>query len=100
MHTRIIPFGFALYVAIVSIVGFLAREAFAQLINISTRGVVGTGADVLIAGFIIGGTTPKTVLVRGRGPSMAGAPFFVPGTLPNPFLRLFSGQTVIAENDN
>jgi hypothetical protein len=31
---------------------------------------------------------------------MSGAPFFVPGTLANPFLRLFSGQTVIAFNDN
>jgi hypothetical protein len=32
--------------------------------------------------------------------SMAGAPFFMPGTLANPFVQLFSGQTVIAQNDN
>ena len=31
---------------------------------------------------------------------MSGAPFFVPGTLPDPTFRLFSGQTVIAFNDN
>jgi hypothetical protein len=71
-----------------------------QLVNMSTRGLVQTGDDVMIGGFIIDGSTPKTVLVRGRGPSMAGAPFFVPGVLANPFLRLFSGQMVIAQNDN
>lgn len=31
---------------------------------------------------------------------MASAPFFVPGTLANPVLQLFSGQTIIAQNDN
>lgn len=71
-----------------------------QLVNISTRGPVETGDNVMIGGFIIEGTTPKTVLIRGRGPSMASAPFFVSGVLANPFLRLFSGPTVIAENDN
>ena len=40
------------------------------------------------------------VLSRARGPSMSVAPFFVPGTLANPFLQLFSGQDVIAQNDN
>jgi hypothetical protein len=54
----------------------------------------------MIGGFIIDGLTPLRVLVRSRGPSMGGAPFFVPGTLANPLLRLFSGQTVIAQNDN
>ena len=68
--------------------------------NISTRSRVLTGDNVMIGGFIIDGSTPLRVLVRSRGPSMAGAPFFVPGTLANPLLRLFSGQTVIAQNDN
>jgi glucose/arabinose dehydrogenase len=71
-----------------------------QLVNISTRSPVQTGDNVVIGGFIIEGNGPKTVLVRGRGPSMSGAPFLVPGALANPSLRLFSGQTVIAENDN
>jgi hypothetical protein len=71
-----------------------------RLVNISTRGRVLTGDNVMIGGFIIEGDAPKTVLVRARGPSMASAPFSVPGTLANPFLRLFSGQTVIAENDD
>jgi hypothetical protein len=71
-----------------------------KLINISTRVRTGTGDNVMIGGFIIGGASVKTVGIRARGPSMSGAPFFVPGTLANPFLRLFSGSTVIAFNDN
>jgi hypothetical protein len=70
------------------------------LVNISTRSVTLTGSDVAIGGFVINGNAPKTVLIRGRGPSMSSAPFFVPGVLANPSMRLFSGQTVIAQNDN
>jgi hypothetical protein len=66
------------------------------LINISTRANVLTGNDVLIGGFIIQGSA-RTVVVRARGPSMASQ---VPGTLANPLLQLFSGQTQIAFNDD
>jgi len=69
-----------------------------RLTNISTRGPVGTGDDVMIGGFIIGGTEPKTVLIRARGPVLTD--FGVPGELADPFLQLFSGQTVIAQNDD
>ena len=71
-----------------------------MLANISSRGGVLTGNNVMIGGFIVDGTAPKRVLVRSRGPSMAGAPFFVPGTLANPMVQLFSGPTMIAQNDN
>jgi aldose sugar dehydrogenase len=71
-----------------------------QLVNMSTRGPVQTGDNVMVGGFIIDGSAPKTVMIRGRGPSVSGAPFFVPGALANPSLRLFSGQALIAENDN
>jgi hypothetical protein len=64
----------------------------AELSNISTRSFVQTGDDVMIGGLIIEGNAPATVLIRARGPSMSGAPFFVPGTLADPFLQLFSGQ--------
>src|SRR5690349_507147 len=53
-----------------------------KLINISTRSYVGTGGDVMIAGFIIGGTSPKTVLIRASGPALAA--FGVPGALTDP----------------
>ena len=71
-----------------------------ELGNISTRGFVQSGDNVMIGGLIIEGSAPATILIRARGPSMSGAPFFVPGTLANPFLQLLSGQTVIGQNDN
>jgi hypothetical protein len=71
-----------------------------ELRNISTRGFVGSGDDVMIGGLIIEGSAPATVLIRARGSSMSGAPFFVPVSLTDPFLQLFSGQTVIAQNNN
>jgi hypothetical protein len=79
---------------------FLSSEDLSRLANISTRGSVLTGDNVMIGGFIIQGSSPKTVLIRSRGPSMAGAPFNLPGTLANPSMQLFSGSTVIAQNDN
>jgi hypothetical protein len=54
----------------------------------------------MIGGFIIQGTSPQNVLIRARGPSLGQPPFNVPGVLPNPVLTLYSGQTVIASNDN
>ena len=71
-----------------------------KLVNISTRGRVDSGDNVMIGGFIVEGSSPETVLIRARGPSMSGAPFLLPGTLANPFVQLFSGSTVIAQNDD
>ncbi|MBI3620738.1 MAG: SBBP repeat-containing protein [Nitrospirae bacterium] len=73
-----------------------------RLTNISTRAYVGTGANQTIAGFIITGTTPKTVYIKGQGPSMSGAPFNVPGTLTNPYITIYSmaAAAVIASQDN
>jgi hypothetical protein len=68
-----------------------------RLINISSRAVVGTGANVLIAGIVVGGSTAKTVLIRASGPALAG--FGVPGALPDPQLTLSnSSGTAIATN--
>jgi hypothetical protein len=64
----------------------------------STRGAVLTGDNVMIAGFIISGDAPKTMLIRARGPTLAD--LGVPHVMHDPFLRLYSGQTVIAQNDN
>lgn len=69
-----------------------------RLANIATRMQVLTGSDVMIGGFIIGGSSTKTVVVRARGPSLTQAG--VPGALQNPQLQLFQGQTVIASNDD
>jgi hypothetical protein len=67
-----------------------------RLVNISARVWVGTGGDILIAGFVIGGTTAKTVLVRASGPALV--PFGVTDTLPDPQLTLYSGNTVLASS--
>jgi beta-glucanase (GH16 family) len=76
----------------------LAPTANSKLLNISARGLVGTGSNVLIAGFVVGGPDPKTVLVRASGPALAAAPFNVPGTLADPELQVFSGSTVLESN--
>jgi M6 family metalloprotease-like protein len=65
--------------------------------NLSTRADVGTGPDIAIAGFIVAGNEEKCVVVRGRGPSMAVNN--VP-KLMDPNLTLYSGQTIIASNDD
>lgn len=71
----------------------------AQILQISTRGRVGTGDDVLIGGFIIQGTGPKKVIVRAIGPSLGA--FGVSDALKNPALELFDGTgTVIATSDD
>ncbi|QJR16572.1 putative Ig domain-containing protein [Usitatibacter palustris] len=74
--------------------------AIPRMANISTRGQVLTGADVMIAGFIIGGTTPKTVIVTVAGPSLVNAG--ITNALANPTLTLVrsSDGAVIGNNDN
>jgi sugar lactone lactonase YvrE len=67
-----------------------------RLVNISARVQVGTGSNVLIAGFVIGGTGTDTVLIRASGPALV--PFGVTGTLPDPQLQLLSGSTVLGAN--
>ncbi len=67
-----------------------AAAAGPRLLNISTRGQVGTGAAILDAGFVIGGTTSETVLIRASGPAIGAAPFNVPGVLADPEIQLFS----------
>jgi hypothetical protein len=69
-----------------------------RLANVSTRGIAGSGARTLIAGFVISGNAPKDMLVRGAGPALAA--FGVTGVLPNPRLRIFSGAASLFENDD
>ena len=77
---------------------FETGTAIPRLGNISTRMQVLTGDDVMIGGFIIGGTVPKTVVVRASGPSLV--PFGIANALANPVLQLFTGPTPVATNDN
>jgi hypothetical protein len=71
-----------------------------NLINISTRAFVGTGNDVLVAGFWTIGSTSQTVLIRAVGPGLAVANPALSGlTLVTPTLTLYdSTGAVIATN--
>jgi hypothetical protein len=73
----------------------------ARFTSISARNFVGTGGDVLIAGFTIDGTGSKNLLIRAAGPSLGA--LGVPGTLVDPKLEIFTASSVpakVAENDN
>jgi sugar lactone lactonase YvrE len=70
-----------------------------RLTNISARSHVGSGGSILIAGFVIAGATPKTVLIRASGPALV--PFGLTGTLPDPELAVFGsapGSAALATN--
>jgi glucose/arabinose dehydrogenase len=58
----------------------------AQAVNLSTRMLVQTGANVGIGGFIISGSAPKHLLLRAIGPSLTQ--FGVPNPLADPVLEL------------
>ena len=75
-----------------------AAEYDQRLANLSTRGQVGTGASVMITGFVIQQGPPKQVLIRAVGPKLATAPYNLPGTISNPVLTLNSGSVQIASN--
>jgi cephalosporin-C deacetylase-like acetyl esterase len=71
----------------------------ASLSNLSARAFVGTGNDLLIAGFVVSGSGSKRLLLRGIGPALA--PYGVSGTLANPQLSLVSQANVeLASNDD
>ncbi len=74
--------------------------AAGRAVNVSTRGSVGTGTNVLIAGFVVNGTVSRRVLIRGAGPTLAS--LGVPGVLTDPQLTLVDQATgrTLATNDN
>jgi len=84
--------------------GVAPNDAQNRLVNVATRGFVGTGADVLIAGFIVDGAVDSKLLLRGLGPSIAG----LSGTLQDPTITLFRTdftqpgfpQVEVATNDD
>lgn len=77
----------------------LSPLASSQLANISTRGAVGTGEDVLISGFIVGDVDSDTAVIRAIGPSLASSGIGAP--LSDPMLTVFdSNGSEIANNDN
>jgi hypothetical protein len=90
-------------VALAEVYDATAKEAFStatpRLVNVSARTQVGTGDNILIAGFVVGGSNPVRVLVRAVGPTLGA--FGVTGTLADPSLEILNSSAVkVAENDN
>ncbi|MBL4575364.1 MAG: fibronectin type III domain-containing protein [Opitutaceae bacterium] len=83
-----------------------ADEAFditstSNLTAISMRGEIGTGSDVVIAGFVVAGSEPKRLLIRVVGPELSH--FGVPGALNDPLLKLYktvNGETFEISSNN
>ncbi len=70
-----------------------------QALNLSTRGLVGTGDNVLIGGFVVSGNEPKKMVLRALGPSLSR--FGLSNVLKDPVLRVYDHSgTLIASNDN
>jgi hypothetical protein len=78
----------------------LDADPGSKLANISTRGFVQTGDNVMIGGFILGGGTgASNVVVRGIGPSLGA--FGISNPLADPMLELYnSNGTLIDSNDD
>ncbi|MFL6590148.1 MAG: putative Ig domain-containing protein [Chthoniobacterales bacterium] len=76
----------------------LSPSSNSKLANISTRGKVDGGDNVMIAGFIVGGTEATSVAVRAIGPSLTSAG--VPGVLSDPTLEVHDGNGVLLAQDD
>jgi len=85
-------------VVLIEVYDLSAPVAGQKLFNISTRAAVGAGDGTVVAGFVVSGSVPKRVLLRGAGPALAG--FGLEGALSDPQIKLFRGQTQIASNDD
>lgn len=71
----------------------------ARLINVSARSEARPGDDILVAGFVLEGNGPKTLLIRGLGPTLEA--LGVGGALADPQLRVFDrSNLLVAENNN
>ena len=70
---------------------------YQRLVNISSRGKVTPDDGVLIGGFIVTGNAPKTLLIRGVGPTLTA--FGIAGALADPALTIYRDSKVIATNE-
>ncbi len=94
-----VPLVYGDYYYIEALLRYRARLAEQpRLANLSTRGWVGGGEQVLIGGLVVAGGSARTVLIRAVGPALGA--FGVTGVLGDPRLRLYRGSDLVAENDN
>ena len=70
-----------------------------EVLNLSTRGLVSAGDNVLIGGFVVTGTEPKSMVLRALGPSLSG--FGLSPVLADPVLSVYNASgALVATNDN
>jgi hypothetical protein len=76
----------------------LDADGTATVVNISTRGFVLTGENVMIGGLIVTGDNPSQLVLRGIGPSLGD--FGVPDVLADPLLELHDGNGALIQSNN
>jgi sugar lactone lactonase YvrE len=79
----------------------LDNTALSKFGNVSTRGLVQKGANVMIAGVIVQGRGSENLIIRGLGPTLGQPPFNVPNALQDPFLDLrdANGNMMMTNNN-
>lgn len=76
----------------------LDADGAGTVVNISTRGFVLTGENVMIGGLIVSGNDPSELVLRGMGPSLSGVG--VPDVLADPLLELHDGNGALIRANN
>ncbi|HEX2854872.1 MAG TPA: PQQ-dependent sugar dehydrogenase [Opitutaceae bacterium] len=77
-----------------------APASTARLYGLSTRGFIGINDAIMIPGLVISPGSPKTLLIRAIGPSLALPPYNVSGALTDPKITIYSGGIPILQNDD
>lgn len=75
-----------------------AKAVASPLVNFSARGNAGTGANVLVGGFVIRGASPVQVLIRAQGATLAS--YGVTGQLTDTVLELYQNGALLQSNDD
>ncbi len=102
VYTAIVRgFSNATGVGLIEVYDLNGSNSAIRLSNISTRGNVQTGDNVMICGFIVQGDAPKRMIVRVGGPTLGFGGTPIAGRLMDPMLELHDGNgTLLSQNDN
>ena len=84
-------------VSIVELYEVQGTDDVARLVNISNRGYVGVGGDIMIPGFVVSNEGSRTFLIRAVGPSLAR--FNVSGVLADPMIEVYKRRPGTAIDD-
>ena len=85
-------------VSLVEVYDVEAQADGSRLVNISGRALVGTGAGILIPGFVVDGSSGKSYLIRAVDPTLET--LGVTGVLADPTLTIIQDGSTVASNDD